>query len=117
MMAPRSHADMNSSCGVALYANATSFKCKQCEKRVALRINPKLVGLLVDETGAILAGKLIWSDLAWEQLLGRTPKELVAMSKELLQYLEHRLLFLRIIVLFGWSTEVGKIVLLKVLSL
>ena len=33
------------SCGFAVYANASSTACKHCENDVALRLNPKLVGL------------------------------------------------------------------------
>lgn len=74
------------------------------------------VGLLVDETGAITSGKLIWSDEAWEQLLGRNAEELAAATGnvQLLKYLENRLLFLKLAVMFGWSEEVGKIVVLRV---
>ena len=74
------------------------------------------VGLLVDETGAITSGKLIWSDEAWEQLLGRNAEELAAAmgNVQLLKYLENRLLFLKLAVMFGWSEEVGKIVVLRV---
>lgn len=74
------------------------------------------VGLLVDETGAITSGKLIWSDEAWEQLLGRNAQELAAATGnvQLLKYLENRLLFLKLAVMFGWSEEVGKIVVLRI---
>ena len=74
------------------------------------------VGLLVDETGAITSGKLIWSDEAWEQLLGRNAEELAAATGnvQLLKYLENRLLFLKLAVMFGWSEEVGKIVVLRI---
>ena len=74
------------------------------------------MGLLIDETGAITSGKLIWSDEAWEQLLGRSAEELAAASSsaQLLKYLENRLLFLKLAIMFGWNEEVGKIVLLRV---
>lgn len=70
----------------------------------------------MDETGAITSGKLIWSDEAWEQLLGRNAEGLAAASSsaQLLRYLENRLLFLRLALLFGWSGDVGKIVVLGV---
>jgi hypothetical protein len=70
----------------------------------------------MDETGAITNGKLIWSDEAWEQLLGRDAEGLAAASSstQLLRYLENRLLFLRLALLFGWSGDVGKIVVLRV---
>ena len=74
------------------------------------------IGLLIDETGAITAGKLIWSDEAWEQLLGRSAEELAAATPniQLLKYLDIRLLFLKLAIMFGWSEEVGKIVVLRV---
>lgn len=30
-------------CGIAVFANAISTTCKQCDKRVGLRINPRIV--------------------------------------------------------------------------
>ena len=68
----------------------------------------------MDESGAITCGKLIWSDEAWEQLLGRDAKGLADSSVELLKYLENRLLFLKLAVMFGWSEEVGKLCILRV---
>lgn len=70
--------------------------------------------MLIDETGNITSGRLLWSDDAWWQLLGRTKEELVSSSEELLKYLEHRLLFLKVWVMFGWAPEIGKLVVLKV---
>jgi hypothetical protein len=74
------------------------------------------IGLLVDETGALTSGKLIWSDSTWEQLLGRNAEELAAATGnvQLLKYLENRLLFLRLAITFGWSGDVGRIVVLGV---
>ena len=69
---------------------------------------------MIDETGAITSGKLIWSDEAWEQLLGRTAQELAGSSLTLLKYMEARLLFLKLAVMFGWSEDVGKLCVLRV---
>lgn len=33
----------NECCGLPVYANAVTAKCRQCEKQVPLRINPKIV--------------------------------------------------------------------------
>jgi hypothetical protein len=33
----------NECCGIALFANETSAKCKGCERNVELRINPRIV--------------------------------------------------------------------------
>lgn len=72
------------------------------------------MGLLIDETGAITCGKLVWSDDAWGQLLGRTAEELAGSNLTLLKYLENRLLFLKLAVMFGWSEDVGKLCVLRV---
>lgn len=68
----------------------------------------------MDESGAITSGKLIWSDDAWEQLLGRDAEGLAASSLKLLKYLENRLLFLKLAVMFGWSEDVGKLCIMRV---
>lgn len=68
----------------------------------------------MDESGAISCGKLIWSDDAWEQLLGRNAEGLAGSSLKLLKYLENRLLFLKLAVMFGWSEDVGKLCILRV---
>ena len=68
----------------------------------------------MDESGAITSGKVIWSDEAWEQLLGRDAKGLADSSVKLLKYLENRLLFLKLAVMFGWSEDVGKLCFLRV---
>ncbi|KAH7371258.1 hypothetical protein BKA66DRAFT_470009 [Pyrenochaeta sp. MPI-SDFR-AT-0127] len=86
----------NECCGIPVFANSASAKCTQCDKAVALRINPRILGPIIDETGQISSGKLILSDSAWEQLLGRTAEQLLVTDINVLQYLEHRLLFLRV---------------------
>lgn len=63
------------------------------------------VGAIIDETGTLAPGKLLWSPPAWQQLLGRTVEEVAASSTELLKYLERRLVFLRITIVFGWAKE------------
>ncbi|KAK3061132.1 hypothetical protein LTS18_006957 [Coniosporium uncinatum] len=98
----------NECCGVPLFANKATEKCKQCDRMVELRINPKVLGQVVDETGSTAAGKMVWSQEASEQLLGRTADELVGSSGETLRYLEQRLLFLRVTLVFGWKAEEGE---------
>ncbi|KAF2466043.1 uncharacterized protein BDR25DRAFT_336616 [Lindgomyces ingoldianus] len=96
-------------CGIPLYANSVTGKCKQCERSVGLRVNPRILGPIIDETGQITSGKLVFSDLAWEQLLGRTADQLVGTDVEVLKYLEQRMLFLRVSLGFGWCVEVGDV--------
>lgn len=61
--------------------------------------------MVIDETGCIGTGKLVLSSQAWEHLLGCSPADLVTSNQDLLAYLEHRLLFLRVTLLFGWVAE------------
>ena len=82
--------------------------------RPTLSLLTSQVGTLIDETGSIACGKLVWYTEAWEQLLGHTAEELVLSSTQLLKYLEHRLLFLRVTLMFGWSEEVGKLAICQV---
>ena len=92
-------------CGVPLFANTLIARCKQCEAEIELRINPKVVGAIIDETGCIANGKLLWSDRAWEDLLGRTKAELVRCGVEVIKYLEHRIRWLRVTLVFGAGPE------------
>lgn len=68
----------------------------------------------MDESGTIISGKLVWSDDAWEQLLGRDAEGLASASLTLLKYLDRRLLFLKLAVMFGWCEDVGKLCVLRV---
>lgn len=68
---------------------------------------------MIDETGQVSTGKLIFSDTAWEQLLGRTAHQLVTAPLEVMKYLEQRLLFLRLTLGFGvymGNEEIGRLV-------
>ena len=105
------------SCGIPIVSNTLTATCKQCSNPVPLPINPRLVGTLIDESGSIACGGLVWSDTAWEELLGRTAQDLAQASRELLAYLEHRLLFLRVTLLFGWSAKLKKLCVCKVKTL
>ena len=63
------------------------------------------IGLLITETGSLLAGKLLWHPIAWTQLFGRIPEDLVAMSPAALRALEQNLLYLRVTLMVGWGGE------------
>lgn len=63
------------------------------------------LGPIIDETGTISSGKLVLSDRAWEELLGRSVAQLVATDVEVLRYLEQRLMFLRVTMGFVWGAE------------
>lgn len=132
-------------CGMPIYANTMMGNCGQCGAGVSLRINPDLVSEFADETGAVhngstatsatsslngkkaTHGKVLWSDEAWTSLLGRSPSDLAALctsagisSDDLskLQYLEHRLLWMRVIMLIGWTGEKGggRLAVLKIIG-
>ncbi|KAF2011537.1 hypothetical protein BU24DRAFT_486258 [Aaosphaeria arxii CBS 175.79] len=96
-------------CGIPLYANAIVADCQQCKQSMNLRVNPKILGPIIDETGNLASGKLILSADAWEQLLGRTADQLVAMDLAGLTYLEHRLMFIRLSWGFAFSNDVGRL--------
>lgn len=68
-------------CAMPVYANALSAKCRGCEKAVALRLNPKVLGQVVDETACVSSGKLLFSDRAWRELFGREVRKLIKMGK------------------------------------
>ncbi|KAL0778022.1 hypothetical protein CaCOL14_005675 [Colletotrichum acutatum] len=55
-------------CGVPLYANQTFATCKNCLQEKSLVLNPRIMGILADETGCVAQGKLVWSDQAWSEL-------------------------------------------------
>ncbi|OQO09850.1 hypothetical protein B0A48_04202 [Cryoendolithus antarcticus] len=95
-------------CYMPLYANALAATCKGCDKSVNLRLSPKLLGQVIDETGAVTGGKLLLSDQAWTELLGRTPAQLLQMTCEQIKYLADRILFGRLTVLFGWTGDESK---------
>ena len=95
-------------CNMAVYANATSATCKGCEKELMLRLNPRILGQVIDETAAISGGKLLLSDRAWENLLGRAVDDVLKMKYDEMKYLSDRLLYCRITVLFGWTGDESK---------
>lgn len=63
------------------------------------------LGPVLDETGQIASGKLILSDQAWEQLLGRSAEQLVSTQINVLRYIEQRLLLLRVTMGFALRLE------------
>jgi hypothetical protein len=81
------------------------------------KANTTQLGDIIDETGTISTGKLIFSDAAWQQLLGRTAEQLATASLDVMKYLEQRLLFLRLTLGFGiylGSEEIGRLVVWSV---
>lgn len=95
-------------CNMPVYANATTASCKGCDKQISLRLNPRILGQVIDETAAISAGKFLLSDQAWRELLGRGPDDVLRMNYEEMKHLADRLLFCRITALFGWTGDQSK---------
>jgi hypothetical protein len=91
-----------------MYANAMSATCKGCGKEVGLRLSPRIVGQVIDETATIASGKLLFSDEAWRDLLGRGPEDLLKLGHDEIKYLGDRLLFSRVSMLFGWTGDESK---------
>jgi hypothetical protein len=72
--------------------------------------------MLLDETGSLAGAKLAWSIEAWEQLFHRSTEELFAMSTPSLKYLENRMRFLHVTLLFGWSAGFGRLAVCRVVG-
>ncbi|RDL39137.1 Uncharacterized protein BP5553_03477 [Venustampulla echinocandica] len=103
------------SCGVPIYANALTTPCRNCSSPLNLRLNPKIIGTLLDETGCIAPGKLLWSDRAWEQLFNRTIKDITEMSSEEARWYEQRIMFMRMHLVVGWAENVGRLAVLGIM--
>lgn len=93
---------------MAAYANALNTKCKGCENEIPLHLNPRILGQVIDETAAISTGKLLFSDRAWKDLLGRDAADLLKLGLEGMKYLSDRLLFCRVSLMFGWIGDENK---------
>jgi hypothetical protein len=127
-------------CNMPVYANNLQGICGQCGKIMGLRINPDVVGGMADETGGFSISSssasskrhspLLWTDLAWMQLLGRTQGELAEFVREdvsarqrrenakVVRYLEQRLEWMRVVLLVGWMGGVmgGRVGVLGVVA-
>lgn len=114
LMIARSMLCVSECCGIPIYANLLSGTCKQCDKIVPLALNPGIVGKLLDETGDIGQGKLVWTEEAWEMLWGRSVDELCVMGSKEIGLLESRVLGLRFSFLFGWEESIGRLAVLEV---
>lgn len=70
------------------------------------------MGTMIDETGCIKAARTIWTATAWQQTLDQSPEELMTLDNEELQVIEEKLLGSRLLLLFGWSAAIGRVVIL-----
>lgn len=102
------------SCGAPIYANTSSITCRNCSKSVSLYLNPKIIGSMVDETGQILGGRLLWSPDAWKDFLGVKAENFVGWTGDNISLLEQRTLFIRMHFLVGWKQDIGKLCVLGV---
>ncbi|KAH7350983.1 hypothetical protein BKA65DRAFT_453725 [Rhexocercosporidium sp. MPI-PUGE-AT-0058] len=102
-------------CGVPIYSNTPITPCRNCSKPLTLSLNPRIIGTLLDETGSISPGKLLWSPRAWTQLFGRGVEEIAKMTGEEVRLFEQRVLWMRCHLVVGWSGEVGRLGVLGVL--
>jgi hypothetical protein len=129
-------------CRMPISGNNLKGICRQCRTERQLRVNPDVVGEIADEMGAIYSGcepastlsgphgsqssrrysKLLWSDEAWTNLLGRTPEEFAEWlgqgQMEPLQALQDRLSYMRVIMMVGWTGEYGggRLAILKIVQ-
>lgn len=75
-----------------------------------------MIGPLLDETGCIAAGKLLWSPRAWEIFFDRTIEEITEMTIDDARWFEQRVLFMRLHLIFGWENSVGRLAILGVMQ-
>lgn len=106
----------------------------------SLVLNPRVMGILADETGCIAEGKLVWSEQAWSELFfpagsgiggggGRgggepetTPRpftsgpwtHVLSMDTIGLRRLEEQMLYSRFALTFGWSPFVERLCVLGI---
>ncbi|KAK8189183.1 uncharacterized protein BKA78DRAFT_242891, partial [Phyllosticta capitalensis] len=100
-----------SRCNFALHANTATTTCPSLSttaRLVTLRLNPRILGHIIDETGSVASGKLVWREEAWEELFGLPAVELAALDRETLRRLEARCAWIRISLFVGlWSEDVS----------
>ncbi|KAI5796361.1 hypothetical protein DFH27DRAFT_113783 [Peziza echinospora] len=103
-------------CGREIFSNGPQSTCITCHQLVTLRLNPKIIGNVRDETGCIQSGYLILSDMAWSSLLGRSVEEIIAtQDPQQLESLDHRIRESRVTMIFAWSLERGRIAVWKIM--
>jgi hypothetical protein len=95
-------------CNIPIYANATNATCKGCDEVTMLRLNPRIIGQVVDETAVIAGGKLLLSDQAWYELLGCDAEDLLRLGYDEIKNVSDRVLFSRVSFLFGWTGDESK---------
>ncbi|KAI1764477.1 hypothetical protein GGR53DRAFT_320492 [Hypoxylon sp. FL1150] len=121
-------------CGISLSANKHIGTCRNCRSQRDLALNPRIISLMVDESGIIAGRRLVWNDEAWTQLffpeslssevlvedeqevdpVEQSWIELTLLDANGIRYLEEQLLYSRVTLTFGWSSEVERICILGV---
>ncbi|XDG04115.1 hypothetical protein ABKA04_003730 [Annulohypoxylon sp. FPYF3050] len=119
-------------CGMPLYSNKAVATCNNCQSKRDLMLNPRIIGSIIDESGMIAANKLVWHDGAWTQLLfgsavgeiqdddsepnliEQSWEDLTALGTDYLRDMEELLLYSRITLTFGWSSQLERICILGV---
>ncbi|KFY23150.1 hypothetical protein V493_06051 [Pseudogymnoascus sp. VKM F-4281 (FW-2241)] len=116
----RGMAGVGECCGIPIYSCEPTSHCLTCGTAQNLSINPAVIGLLLDETGALEAEKLQWTPKAWKELLGeagalgilRGDKETGEAREINERVLQERITGLRFSFLMGWAGEVGRLCVL-----
>ncbi|KAI8966615.1 hypothetical protein F5Y11DRAFT_364228 [Daldinia sp. FL1419] len=120
-------------CGLPVYANKPVAVCKNCDAQRDLAPNPRIIGSMVDESGMIIASKLIWHDSAWTQLffgcslnelqiednseinlVEQSWEDLTILDTAALRDIEERLLYARVTLTFGWSSQLERLCIMGV---
>jgi hypothetical protein len=124
--------DCVASCGISQYANKPLALCKNCGLQRDLVLNPRIIGTLVDESGSMSSGKLVWKDSAWTQLFfgglvktrpgaddndttifgDQSWEHLTALDTNSLRDIEDQMLYSRVTLTFGWASTLARICIL-----
>ncbi|KFY08529.1 hypothetical protein V492_06150 [Pseudogymnoascus sp. VKM F-4246] len=119
----RGMAGVGECCGIPIYSTEPTAPCPTCSTVQNLSINPAVIELLLDETGALEAEKLQWTPKGWNELLGeegvadilrgdKGAGETRGLNE--IRELQERITGLRFSFLMGWAGEVGRLCVLGV---
>lgn len=104
-------------CGHALYGSTLPITCPRCDESHFENFvpNPDIIGRLSDETGSVPGKCCLWSPKAWESFLGPHYENFGELNEEIYKYFDEYFLFVRLMVVFGWDVEVGRIAVVEII--
>ncbi|KAI5927094.1 hypothetical protein F4810DRAFT_429913 [Camillea tinctor] len=120
-------------CGIPLYSNKPIVSCKNCNVQRGLFLNSRIIGTMIDESGTLASSKLVWNDDAWTQLffgnkleeelcnegfgidlIEKSWEDITVLDTNTLRGLEDQLIYSRVTLTFGWSSDLERLCILGV---